>query len=261
MRHRRSASVIAAAALLLSSGHLAAELLPGVGTLDRRLAVDVRLPPWNAIAKVQTNIATRCTGALVGPDTVITAAHCLYNRRTRTLLGPGSLHVLFGYERGGYFWHAQVVRYVVGDGFDGAEPARHPGADWARLELAEAVPPAIEPLEALEGGSRLRKGSRAARLQPGSNSSADGRYFLSNYRDIDHQRRAAADPRLLGDSRHERQPVAGPARQSLGGGRHQHRRDRLGEYCASGDSSPGGQVSAPLNFPSVSGRVFRQDAL
>jgi hypothetical protein len=57
MRHRRSASVIAAAALLLSSGHLAAELLPGVGTLDRRLAVDVRLPPWNAIAKVQTNIA------------------------------------------------------------------------------------------------------------------------------------------------------------------------------------------------------------
>ena len=146
MRHRRSASVIAAAALLLSSGHLAAELLPGVGTLDRRLAVDVRLPPWNAIAKVQTNIATRCTGALVGPDTVITAAHCLYNRRTRTLLGPGSLHVLFGYERGGYFWHAQVVRYVVGDGFDGAEPVRHPGSDWARLELAEAVPPAIEPL-------------------------------------------------------------------------------------------------------------------
>jgi protease YdgD len=147
MRHRRRpASVIAAAALLLAFGPVAAELLPGVGVLDRRLAVDVRLPPWNAIAKVQTNIATRCTGALVGPDTVMTAAHCLYNRRTRALLGPGSLHVLFGYERGGYFWHAQVVRYAVGDGFDGAEPARHPGSDWARLQLAEAVPPAIEPL-------------------------------------------------------------------------------------------------------------------
>ena len=35
---------------------------------------------------------------------------------------------------------------MVGDGFDGAEPVRHPGSDWARLELAEAVPPAIEPL-------------------------------------------------------------------------------------------------------------------
>jgi protease YdgD len=76
----------------------------------------------------------------------MTAAHCLYNRRTHTLLQPGSLHVLFGYEQGGYFRHAQVVRYVVGDGFDGAEPARHPASDWARLELAEAVPPAIEPL-------------------------------------------------------------------------------------------------------------------
>ena len=152
MRHRRRpASVITAAAVLFASGSLvsgsgAAELLPGVGALDRRLAVDVRLPPWNAIAKVQTNTATRCTGALVGPDTVMTAAHCLYNRRTHTLLQPGSLHVLFGYEQGGYFRHAQVVRYVVGDGFDGAEPARHPASDWARLELAEAVPPTIEPL-------------------------------------------------------------------------------------------------------------------
>jgi len=147
MRHRRrTASVITAAALLLASGSAAAELLPGVGALDRRLAVDVRHPPWNAIAKVQTNIATRCTGALVGPDIVMTAAHCLFNRKTRALLRPESLHVLFGYERGGYFWHAQVVRYVVGDGFDGAEPAQHPASDWARLELAEAVPPAIEPL-------------------------------------------------------------------------------------------------------------------
>jgi protease YdgD len=152
MRDRhRPAWVFAAAALLLDSGPLAsgsgaAELLPGVGALDRRLAVDVRLPPWNAVAKVQTNIATRCTGALVGPDAVMTAAHCLYNRRIHAFLQPGSLHVLFGYEQGGYFRHAQVVRYVVGDGFDGAEPARHPASDWARLELAEAVPPAIEPL-------------------------------------------------------------------------------------------------------------------
>jgi protease YdgD len=148
MRDRRhSASVITAAAILFASGALATELLPGVGSLDRRQAVDVRVPPWNAIAKVQTNIATRCTGALVGPSTVITAAHCLYNRRAHAFLQPGSLHVLFGYERGGYLRHAHVVRYLIGEGFDGAEPARHPASDWARLELAEPVPPAIEPLE------------------------------------------------------------------------------------------------------------------
>jgi protease YdgD len=52
-------------------------LLPGIGVVDRRVAVDPGQPPWDAIAKVQTNIGTRCTGALIAPGTVLTAAHCL----------------------------------------------------------------------------------------------------------------------------------------------------------------------------------------
>lgn len=133
-------------ALLLSIGPVAAEPLPGIGAVDRRVVVDLAQPPWNAVAKVQTNIASRCTGALIGPSTLVTAAHCLYNRRTRALLQPGSLHVLFGYKRGDYRWHAQVARYAVGGGFNGDEPARRPASDWARLELAAAVPSAIVPL-------------------------------------------------------------------------------------------------------------------
>ena len=75
--------------------------LPGIGQVDRRVAVDPGQPPWDAIAKVRTNIGTRCTGALTTPSTVITAAHCLYNRRTRALLQAGSLHVLLGYNQDG----------------------------------------------------------------------------------------------------------------------------------------------------------------
>jgi protease YdgD len=153
MRSRQAlASAAAVAALLLLPGPSAGRgsrpppLLPGIGPTDRRVAVDPQSPPWNAIAKLQTNIATRCSGALVGPSTVLTAAHCLYNRRTRTFLQPGSLHVLFGYERGNYRWYGRVARYVIGDRFDGSEPARHPGSDWARLHLAAPVPPAIAPL-------------------------------------------------------------------------------------------------------------------
>src|SRR5271156_5067650 len=71
-------------------------LLPGIGAVDRRVAVDPGQPPWDAIAKVQTNIGTRCTGALIARATVLTAADCLYNRRTRALLQAGSLHVLLG---------------------------------------------------------------------------------------------------------------------------------------------------------------------
>ena len=41
---------------------------------DRRVAVDPNEPPWNAIAKVQSNIGEHCSGVLVAPAVVVTAA-------------------------------------------------------------------------------------------------------------------------------------------------------------------------------------------
>jgi protease YdgD len=107
--------------------------------VDRRVPVDPNEPPWNAIAKVQSNIGEHCSGVLIAPTVVLTAAHCLYNPRTRALLQPVSLHVLFGYERDRYRWHRLVTRVSVGPGFDGTTGRPQPG-DWARLELSEAVP-------------------------------------------------------------------------------------------------------------------------
>ena len=122
---------------------VAAALVPAAAAraeaADRRIAVDPNAPPWNAIAKVQTNTGARCTGVLIAPAVVLTAAHCLYNRRTQALLQPGSLHVLFGYERAGYRWHRLVTRLEVGARFDGGNTQPQP-SDWARLELAENVP-------------------------------------------------------------------------------------------------------------------------
>jgi protease YdgD len=106
---------------------------------DRRVAVDPNLPPWNAIAKVQTNIGEHCTGVLIAPSVVLTAAHCLYNPHTSAMLQPVSVHVLFGYQRDAYRWHRLVSRIEVGPGFDGSKGAGQP-ADWARLELAVPVP-------------------------------------------------------------------------------------------------------------------------
>jgi len=120
-------------------------LLPGIGAVDHRVAVDPTQPPWDGIAKVQTNIGTHCTGALISPDTLLTAAHCLYNHRTRALLQAGSLHVLFGYNRGGYRWHRMVLRYTVGSGFDGSKDGLQ-GSDWARLEMDGTIPEFVTPL-------------------------------------------------------------------------------------------------------------------
>ena len=120
-------------------------LRPGIGAEDRRVTVDPARPPWNAIAKVQTNIGTKCTGVLIAPATVLTAAHCLYNYRTRALLQPVSLHVLFGYARGAYRWHRHVARYQTGPGFDGGKHQLQ-GSDWARLDLQEPTPTEVAPL-------------------------------------------------------------------------------------------------------------------
>jgi protease YdgD len=137
-----------AAALALVIFAAAAAQAAALGA-DRRVPVDPNEPPWNAIAKVQSNVGEHCSGVLIAPAVVLTAAHCLYNPRTRALLQPVSLHVLFGYQRAQYRWHRPVARIVVGPGFDGTAGRPQPG-DWARLELAEVVP--MTPLPLFDGG-------------------------------------------------------------------------------------------------------------
>ena len=115
-------------------------VLPGLGPGAARVPVDVDQWPWRGVVRVQTEVGTRCTGALVGPRTVLTAAHCLFGRGTGRLLQPGSVHVLAGYANGDYAGHARAISIVTGPGFAvGPDmrppPSASPGADWAVLRL------------------------------------------------------------------------------------------------------------------------------
>ncbi|HYG86353.1 MAG TPA: serine protease [Azospirillum sp.] len=115
--------------------------LPGLGTVDRRVPVDVAEDPWRSVGKVQTNLGGRCTSVLVGPRLVLTAAHCLFNPRTQAMLPASSLHVLFGYHRGEYRTHVTVERYAFDPAFDGRKNVRmlsgdNAHVDWALLTLA-----------------------------------------------------------------------------------------------------------------------------
>ncbi|MFE0758908.1 trypsin-like serine peptidase [Inquilinus sp. NPDC058860] len=133
-------------ALSALAASAAAPLLPGLGPDDRRVPVDGAAAPWRSLTKVQTGIGGRCTGALIGPRRVLTAAHCLFNPRTQRFLPASSLHVLFGYERGEFIEHALVTRVIRADAYDPQRPREDYAADWAILVLAADAPPQAPPL-------------------------------------------------------------------------------------------------------------------
>lgn len=153
------------AALLLAGAAAAQEpviprsTLPGIGATDRRVAVDIGAMPWAALGRVQTELGGRCTGVLIAPDQVLTAAHCLANRATGRLVQAGSIHFLQGFSRGEYTGHARVAGFRLGAGWD---PARRGpvGADWAVLRLATRIAGPVLPLwqGALPEGAALLLG-------------------------------------------------------------------------------------------------------
>ena len=136
---------------------IAASLLPSIGARDLRIRVDPDLVPWRAVGKLQAaSISFRalCTATLVGPSTVVTAAHCLFNSRTQRNFPSESLHFLIGYNGNRYAGHAIGTAVTIGDRYDPERPKETIGGDWALVTLdktlgsADRILPILsEPLE------------------------------------------------------------------------------------------------------------------
>jgi len=125
-----------------AGGYIAAPVLPGIGAHDPRIRVDPEAVPWRAVGKLQAasiNLHTWCAATLVGLSTVVTAAHCLFNRLTQQTFQPGSLHFLIGYNGGGYSGHAIGIGVKIGDGYDPSRPKETIGSDWALVSLDKTL--------------------------------------------------------------------------------------------------------------------------
>ncbi|MBC9206455.1 trypsin-like peptidase domain-containing protein [Roseomonas aerophila] len=127
--------------------------LPGLGGAGARQPVDAKAAPWRSLGRVQTELGSRCTGALIAPDRVLTAAHCLLSPRAGGVVQPGSIHFLLGYAAGRYTAHARVAAFRLAPGYQPA--SRGPAsADWAILHLAaplaEAPPLPLAPARAAD---------------------------------------------------------------------------------------------------------------
>lgn len=116
----------------------AAPLLPGIGTHDPRTRVDPDRAPWRALGKVQAaagGVRASCTGTLVAPFTVLTAAHCLFNVRTARYYAASSIFFLAGLDRDRDEGRARVRSYAIGSGYDPRDPFGTIGSDWALLTV------------------------------------------------------------------------------------------------------------------------------
>ncbi|MFN0044627.1 MAG: trypsin-like serine peptidase [Alphaproteobacteria bacterium] len=116
-------------------------LLLGIKGVDDRVRVDSAFRPWSAIGRVNRTTGGFCTGVMIAPNKVLTAAHCLWNKRTERWMQPHSLHFLAGYQRGQALRGARVVDYAVNGGTVGEDGKRHMQlpADWAVLTLDEDI--------------------------------------------------------------------------------------------------------------------------
>lgn len=126
-------------ALSFAAALLAEPAAAVVGGVDSRDALGPRA--WTV--RVETSRGELCSGAVIAPEIVLTAAHCL--------MGGGSISVVSLDQR--FRARRQMVVAVLPHPsfVPGTTPRTQPGTDLALLRLAEPLPRDIEPLT-LGGG-------------------------------------------------------------------------------------------------------------
>ena len=222
MAHRKRAIVIRALAALLvvslavwcAQKHESAIAQPApsslpngiLGTKDQRIQILSDRWPWTAIGRINVVAGTSarglCTGALIAPRRVLTAAHCLFDSRTNNWVKPGTVHFVVGQGRDKFLGHSLAESFVTAPQFafkledrpryDFIDPKmiRH---DWAIITLRDALPVKPIPIRAVENSLLPPSGGGEIAL---AGYAADHEYVLSVHKGCA-ARTEASDPGVL----------------------------------------------------------------
>ncbi|MBC7950286.1 MAG: trypsin-like serine protease [Rhodospirillaceae bacterium] len=116
--------------------------LHGIKGGDDRVAVAAEQYPWSAMGRLNNGLGGHCSGVLIGPKLLATAAHCLWNPRTQGVIPVTSLTFVAGYDRGAYLKASKVTRLHPSPAWSfSATPGGLASRvnDWALLELEESL--------------------------------------------------------------------------------------------------------------------------